>query len=186
MSVRRLEPFEGDDQVEPEPEPVEAPAEGSVLDVIRRRRESYHAEEHYYALVPGYEGLFALECGPLKAETQTATRVRMQMLERKGDPARDWAINADTLIAVTERVVGRVSIGSPWESIDTLTGEPVRIEERLAELLGVEAASARELLRAVFDKVPSPEVAIGVRVNEYLEWAQGLDLDADRLMMGES
>ena len=38
----------------------------------------------------------------------------------------------------------------------------------------------------IFEKAPSPEIAVGVAVNEYLEWAQGIDADSDEDMLGES
>ena len=165
--------------------PVDVDAETSVLDVIRHRRRSYVAEHSYDMLVPGYAGLLVLRCGPLTREHQTRTRLRLEKLERQKDPSRDFAINADTLISVCEEVLARPSARAPLEPLDP-TGESVKIDARLAELLQVETSSARELVLVLFEKAPSPEVAVGVAVNEYLSWAQGLDADADEDLLGES
>jgi len=171
---------------EPEPElegePVEVGAAGSVLDVIRERRSAKAAEHEYDMPVPGYGGLLVVRCTPLKGETLTTLRLR---LERSKDPSRDFALAADILIAVAEDVLARRSSSAPWEPLDP-TGEPVTFTERLAELLRIEATSARELVRAVFSLAPSPEMAVGDAVGDYLAWAQGADADLDDGLMGES
>jgi len=168
--------------VEPEAEPVEVSPAGSVLDVIRARRSARAAEHEYDMPVPGYGGLLVLRCTPLRGEDLTRLRIR---IERSKDPSRDFQLAADLLIAVCENVLARRSPTAELEPLDP-TGEPVAINERLAELLRVEASSARELVRAVFSLAPSPEMAAGDAVGDYLAWAQGADADLDDGLMGES
>jgi hypothetical protein len=171
-----------DETVELRPdEPVELEPAGSVLDVIRERRSSRAAEHEYDMPVVGYGGLLVLRCGPLAGEDLTPLRLR---LERSKDPSRDFALAADILVAACENVLARRAPGGELEPLDP-TGEPVTINERLAELLRVEAHSSRELVRAVFDKAPSPELAVGDAVGDYLAWAQGADADLDDGLMGE-
>jgi hypothetical protein len=166
---------------EPVPEPIEAES-GSVLDVIRSRRDSRAAEHEYDMPVPGYGGLLVLRCTPLRGETLTKLRLR---LDRSKDPSRDFALAADVLSAVCENVLARRTPEAELEPLDP-TGEPVRLTERLAELLQVEASSARQLVRAVFSLAPSPEMAVGDAVGDYLAWAQGADADLDEGLLGES
>lgn len=172
-----------DEELErPEPEPVEASAAGSVLEVIRRRREERSAEREYDLLVPGYGGLLVLRCSPLRGDQQTVLR---QRIDRSKDPAKDFALAADVLVAVCERVLARRTREGPLESLDP-SGEDVGINARLAELLHVESTTARGLVRALFDKAPSPEMAAAKEVGEYLAWAQGEDVDLDDELLGES
>jgi hypothetical protein len=171
-----------DEDAEAEPDPVEAAPAGSVLDVIRERRSTRAAEHVYDMPVPGYGGLLVLRCTPLAGEALTPLRLR---LERSRDPSRDFGLAADILVAACENVLARRSAGAELEPLDP-TGEPVELNERLAELLRVEARSARELVRAVFSLAPSPELAAGDAVGDYLAWAQGADADLDEGLLGES
>jgi len=165
-----------------EADPVEVPPSGSVLDVIRERRTARAAEHEYDMPVPGYGGLLVLRCAPVGSATLTTGRLR---LERSKDPARDFALAADILVEACENVLARRTPTGELEPLDP-TGEPVAINERLAELLRVEVHSARELVRAVFSLAPSPEMAVGDAVGDYLAWAQGADADLDDGLMGES
>lgn len=165
-----------------EPDPVEAESSGSVLDVIRARRGARITEYEYDMPVPGYGGLLILRCTPLRGEMLTTLRLR---LERSKDPSRDFALAADILADVCVDVRARRQAGGEWEPLDP-TGDPVGINERLAELLQVEATTARQLVRAVFSLAPSPEMAAGDAVGDYLAWAQGADADLDDGLMGES
>ena len=168
--------------LEPEPEPVEAAAAGSVLDVIRERRAAKATDHVYDMPVPGYGGLLVVRCTPLAGSALTPLRLR---LERSKDPARDFALAADILIAAAENVLARRKAGGELEPLDP-TGEPVAINERLAELLRVETTSARDLVRELFSLAPSPELAVGDAVGDYLAWAQGADADLDEGLLGES
>jgi hypothetical protein len=171
---------------EPEPEGVEVEPAGSVLDVIRGRRSAKAAEHEYDMPVPGYGGLLVVRCAPLAGEALTPLRLR---LERSKDPSRDFALAADILIAATENVLARREARAELEPLDP-TGDPVTFTERLAELLRIEEIDprhpARSLVRAVFSLAPSPELAVGDAVGEYLLWAQGADADLDEGLLGES
>jgi hypothetical protein len=171
-----------DEDAEPELDPVEAPPDGSVLDVIRERRSAKAVEHVYDMQVPGYGGLLIVRCAPLAGAALTPLRLR---LERSKDPSRDFALAADILIAACENVLARRSQAAELEPLDP-TGEPVEINERLAELLRVEATSARQVVRELFSLAPSPELAVGDAVGDYLGWATGVDADLDEGLLGES
>jgi hypothetical protein len=172
-----------DDTVVLEPEEaVEVAPAGSVLDVIRARRAAKAAEHEYDMPVPGYGGLLVIRCTPLRGEDLTRLRLR---IERSKDPSRDFQLAADILIAVCDNVLARRTPAGELEPLDP-TGEPVAMTERLAELLRVKAGSARDVVRAVFSLAPSPEMAVGDAVGDYLAWAQGADADLDDGLMGES
>lgn len=168
--------------------PIEVPVDETALDAVRRRREEHQAEKTYDLLPPGYGGCLVLRLGPPTAEVQTMTRLRMEKLERKKDPNRDFALNADTLIAVCEEVLVRKTRAAPLEPV-LVDGEPVALDAGLAEALGVTVDPrhpGRSLVRDLFRGAPAPEIAVGVHVNQYLEWAQGLDADSDEELLGES
>jgi len=171
---------------EEQPEPIELAPEGSVLEVIRARRARHAAEQHLDVLVPGHGDLLALRCRPLHAEEMGEIRKRIEALERTKNPMVDYTLAADLLITATREVIARKGLREPWEPIDP-TGEPTGISTRLAELLHLDAPSARLCLRGLFEFAPSPEMAITSCVGEYLAWARGESADeTDQLLMGES
>ena len=48
----------------------------------------------------------------------------------------------------------------------------MRIDERLADTLGLTATRGRELVRELYGAVPSPEIAVGIAMSAYTEWAR--------------
>lgn len=161
---------------------VEAVAGGSVLDAIRRRHDELRREHFYDLKVPGYRGCLVLRCAPIRGAKLTQLRIR---LEQSKDPERDFGLNADVLIDSCQQVLGRERPEDELETLDP-TGEPVRIDARLAELFGVQTDRARDMVYRLFDAAPSPELACGVAVGEFAAWSQGAELDAEDELLGES
>jgi hypothetical protein len=166
---------------EPAPvRPLPGPA-GSLLDVIRERRDAVAAERTYDMPVPGFGGLLVLRCGPVPAETMTAARDRFA---RSRDPAKNFGFAADILIRVCQEVLARATRAEELRSPDP-TGETLRLDEHFAELFRLDARSGREVVRWLFGNAPSPELALDMAMQAYFEWAQGADDDADEDLLGE-
>src|SRR5262245_27278257 len=116
-------------------------APASILDTLRARRREAVGDRHYDVDVPGYAGLLVLRRGPITGSGFTRRRERM---EASKSPERDFNLNADVLIAATSDVLGRT------DPLDELTAldedEALRLDDRLATLLGFEAKGARDVV----------------------------------------
>lgn len=162
-----------------------APA-ATLLESLRERRTLAANDRTHDVLVPRYGGRVALRCGPVSGQTQA--RLLERTRESK-DPDRDFNLNADWLIAACREVMVRDSYHEPWQSLGALNGgEPVKLDETLAELLALEPAAktAREVLRALFSLAPSPELAITLAGSEYVGWAGAVNEELDEEFVGES
>jgi len=161
-----------------------APAAGSVLDVLRAKTRELAAAHEYDMVVPGraWAGRLVLRCEPLQASTLTTLRMR---LERSKDPERDFALNADVLINACVDVLGR---RTRTDELVPLGGDvPMTIGAPLADALGLDGmTTSRQVLRALFSGVPSPELAVMNAAGDYLSWAQGADEDLEVDALGES
>jgi hypothetical protein len=155
---------------------------GSLLETLRQRR-SEQAVEHAYDLeVPGYDGCLVLRLAPLAGETLSKLVDRAQ---KSKSPTKEFNANADMILLATQEVLGRRSRGDELESVDP-DGGTVRIDERLAELFGLQASTAREVLVALWEGVPSPEIAIGLAAAEFIEWSGEAGRENDEAFLGES
>jgi len=143
---------EPDEELEGEvPTPIYAAPGDSVLDAVRKRREALAGDRYHDLEVPGYNGCLVLRCGPIDAAKLSQVRDR---LTRSGGGAKlDYSFNADIVVDSCREVLGRRRPEDVLESIDP-AGEVVRIDERLAELLGVKVTTARDLLRIVYQGAP--------------------------------
>lgn len=153
----------------------------SVFEALRAKRAEHSAESIFDVDVPGYQGLLVLRLGPIASAKLSALRARM---EKSRAPERDANLNADYLIAACRDVLVRQSVDEPLAPADV--DEPMRLDSRLAEALGLSASSARDVVRQVYGAAPSPELAISVAVGRYLEWAAAMNVEDDEAFMGES
>jgi hypothetical protein len=183
--MEAVHPFE-----EPEEEPTPAPAldvapGGSVLDAVRKRREALAGERHYDLEVPGYRGCVVLRCGPIDGAKLAQVRERQMRAGSGGGAVLDFAFNADLVIDSCREVLARRHPDDPLETIDP-DGGTVRIDAHLAELLGVQATRARDVLLALFSPAPAPEVAIERAQMELYQWSSGAEGEVEEELLGES
>ena len=165
---------------------VPSQTDTSLLDTLRTRRDEHAVAQTVEMEVPGYNGMVALRLRALtgREQTQVATR-----LERSRSPEKELTANMDTLILACDEVVVRGEYGEPWQSLGSYDGdEPVAIDARLVELLHLTPTTdtARETLRSLFALAPSPDLAIGSVVNDYIDWMRAANDEIDREFVGES
>jgi len=156
-------------------------APNSVLDLLRATRATYTAEQIYDIAVPGYDDLLVLRLGPLPGAKITVFRERH---ERSKSPERDFNLNADLLIAAVHDVLARRTQDGELQPLDA--DDPIGLDERLADGLDLHARSGRELVRELFGAAPIPEVALNTLMGGYMDWATGVNNDADETFAGES
>ena len=160
-------------------EPSDNGAATTPLEWLRARHEALTADRTLDMDVPGYRGRLVLRFGPVP----WAVTGRLQKLLAGKDPDGRALLlaNADMLIAACREVLARNDAGV-LEPIDP-TGEPCRIEPRLAELFGRETdVSARDTLLWLFDN----DFGVSAMAAEVLEWTRTAGDDAADEFMGES
>ena len=156
----------------------------SLLDALRARRAEV-AEDHLYEMeVPGYDGCIVLLLEPLRGQ-------ELSMLVRRAEasksPDKEFNANADMLIRACRQVVGRETRADELRTIHPDEVTPVGLDQTLAELFGIEdATNARALLLALWDKVPSPEISIGLMAADYVQWCSEANREDTEAFVGES
>lgn len=175
---------------DPAVEQIDAAANGdgggtstSLLDRLRAQREAQTTEKIFEVEVPGWRGLVGLHLKPVGAETLQKILDRVNASK---SPERNFNANADTLISACKEVVGRPERDAPWEVLTDKDDQPVRLDERLAEMLKLDATRARDVVRQLFGGANSPEMAVGVAAGEYAQWCGEANADVDEDFLGES
>lgn len=156
-------------------------ASSTVFSMLRAKRAAHTAEQTYDIAVPGYGDSLVIRCGPLAGAKFTVFRERH---ERSRSPERDFNLNVDILLAAVRDVLARETPDGELQPLDS--DDPIGLDERLAHGLGLTASSGRELARELFALAPIPEVALNTLMGGYMEWATGVNADADESFAGES
>jgi hypothetical protein len=160
-----------------------APSQASVVGALRAVRERHAAERQFDLEVPGWLGLLALRLGPIPGAQMARIGERATSSH---SPERAFNANADMLIAACRAVLGRARRDDPWTPLLDDESEPVRLDERLSLVLGLEATRAREVVRELYSKANAPDLAVGGSATEYVEWATSTNEDLDEVALGES
>jgi hypothetical protein len=119
----------------------------SILEQLRERRRQQAASKTIDLPNPALEGVVGRYrvIDPLVEGKELRERVLSQFTE---DDARQYYLFADTLIAACVGLYLRTENG--LEPIDPDGKGPACYDNRLAESLGIEASSSREVLEALF------------------------------------
>jgi len=165
--------------------PAEAAAsDNPLLSMIREQRARKLGRNTVDVEVPGYGGRLLLRLGPIDGRQLASI---LERRERSQNPERDFAVNADLLIAACREVLRRETRSGPLAVVVDDEDEPVRVDDRLARMLQLpETTRAREVLAYLFEAANVPEMAVGIVAARYLEWAEGSDEDVDEELLGES
>lgn len=173
-----LEPLEDDPILEDIPP---APVAMSVLDRVRARRAEVMAERTIDLEVPGYDGDLVVRFRPLEGPVfaRLAFALNPQAGERMED-RRHSAIYTEALIEGCVEVMVRPAPGAPPVPL-TEDPPPVRFEQRLADLLGFEAKTARDVVRGVYGR----EAAMVQHVMALFGFSSDTSLEVDEAVAGE-
>jgi hypothetical protein len=172
----------------PEPEDEEPITEEpagdpqTVLDAVRAEWQKQTAERTMDYEVPGMERRLVLRLGPIRGSTLTRLRER---LEQSRSPERDLNLNCDVLVAACRLVLGRPGPGQDPVELGDDDG-PFRLDSRLAQALGSDAQTARQVVVALFRRANVPELAVAQAASAYMEWASSADSDVAEDLLGES
>lgn len=165
---------------------AETPNHGSTLARIREQRDSIRRQNKLDLRVPGYEDLKVSYKLMTEGQTEKVAR-KIESAQRSGDGKKSLDAAADFLIAACDSILVRVEDG--FEPLVDDERATVRFDSRLAEMLGFEAGSAREVVLETF----SPEGDDGLRRNPdamidhftaIASWRRGREYEIDRDLLG--
>jgi len=159
-----------EDHSQDTPEP-----DGSLLSRIRSRCAEVAAEESLTLPIPGrrWEGALVVRYGIVDAQEV------VKLNARKSDPA-GVEINSDFLLRACRAVLLRDDDGSLVELTDD-NGQPTTFAG-LADKLGIEVESARELIAFLFE---GNGLAIIAHADLVAAWMRDTSVTVDQALVGE-
>lgn len=155
----------------------------SSLDRIRARRAELERKQTIDLIIPGYEGQFG-------ARYRILSDDELDKL-LKGVDGREVTISKgiestlDVLIAACECLLVIPDDGEQFEPLTNDEGVPYRYETALAEELGFEAETARQVVRGVFSPEGTQPLAAGAHGQAITAWMQGDADQIDKALLGE-
>jgi hypothetical protein len=168
-------PFEEDVPV------VEAPEEtgSSIISDLRRRQQEVHRERHIDKEIPGYGG-------QMFARYRLFTFAELSALvPRRGrgeQSEQNLRINVDLLAKACEEILVRKDGELIPLAQEAQFDAPVRYDARLAELLGIDASKARDVVLKTF----GADLVLSAHADDLVEWMRNASDEADEDFLGES
>jgi hypothetical protein len=151
----------------------------TLLATLRGKREAAKADHYLDLDIPGYDGLLVARFRPFPIEK---TERKMAEFQRNiGKQPVLLKAACDTLIDACEQVM----VKKPdWEEPRPLDDEaipPIAFDERLAQMLGYETSSARQVITGLF---PTEQAVLSMN-NKVTSWMQDVTQDVDASLLGE-
>lgn len=151
-------------------------APSNAFDRLKARRRKLAEDKTLDLPVQGYGGDLVVRYKLL--DWDTLNEIETKAL-RSDNPRAELYGQMDTLIAACDMVLIKADGDKeprPAHEADPSLGEPLRFDERLADKLGFEAKSAREVLVGVFD---GNETAIPPIYQALSRWLSGARAQVD-------
>jgi len=156
-------------------------ADANVLGALKRARARVAEQQTYDLAVPGWRDLLVLRLGPISGTQQQ--RIIDRATRRSSAPS---SADTDLLVAAFREVLGRATPTSELAVLVDADGDPVGLDERLANLLDLGPVhSAREVVHVLFAGANSPPAAIQAASGEWVEWARSADDEVNEGFLGE-
>lgn len=146
---------------------------------LKKRREAIAKPRFTTIPIPGYGGylLAKYRVVPWEAVSKIAQRAE----KAEDDPRTMLNSQIDLMVISCEGLYTRNGKGEHEALLDD-AGQIVRYDKRLADNMGFEAGSAREVVIGLFIE----EFMISVHHTKLLEWMQGESVEVDEEFVGES
>jgi hypothetical protein len=161
------------------PEVEEAPTGLlSIRDQIRAERDELKTETKLDLVVPGYEMIGVRYRGIPSRELDAFAK----SLSKSKEGMRTAA---DVLIRCCESILVRPHGDDALEPLEDDQGDCLKFDQRLADFLGIEAATAREIVIQLFSPDGVQTLAAFEHANAVMEWMQGKGSQIDPSLLGE-
>lgn len=155
-------------------------ARANLLSQVREQREAVRSEHIKYLDIPGYNGLLVAKFRPYPVSKGESKTLAIARSRGDNNPVL-LGMSCDNLINACEEILLRNAKGDLIQ-IDDEAFPPIAFDVRLADHLGFEAKSARQVLVGLFPT----EQSIVAMSGEVSQWLQDTTRDADNELLGES
>lgn len=150
----------------------------SAIERLREQHSELRRERTLDLRVPGWSGLLIARYQPVRAGEMRKLSSRITKLAGQDTPEADLTAAADVIVTACKEML----IDQDGEKL-TLQEQlgvdaPVRYDRKLAEVLGFEAESAREVVYNVFPQFPDGgviETTVNAHAAEIAEWIANVD-----------
>lgn len=152
--------------------------ENTALARLREQHAELRKERTLDLRVPGWSGMLIARYTPVRAGEMRKLSARINRLAGQDTPEADLAAAADLIVtACSEMLV--VADGEKKSLQDEAgTDVPVRYDSKLAEILGFDAETAREVVYNVFPQFPDGgviETTVTAHALEIAEFVTNVD-----------
>jgi hypothetical protein len=150
----------------------------SIRDQIRAEREAIASEKTLDLLVPGYSDLLAVRYRSI------SDRELEQYIKRAQGEQQSIGANLDLLIQTCETILYRESDEQDFTPALDENGDKIRFDIRLAEMLGIDANTARETVSGFFSPDGAQPLAVAQHIGAVADWLQGKSSEIDPALLG--
>jgi hypothetical protein len=159
-------------------EVTEAPTGfASIRDQIRAEREAIASEKTLDLLVPGYSGLLAVRYRSISDR-------ELEQYIKRAQGEQSIGANLDLLIQTCETILYRESDEQEFTPALDENGDRIRFDIRLAEMLGIDAKTARETVAGFFSPDGAQPLAVAQHIGAVADWLQGKSSEIDPALLG--
>lgn len=151
----------------------------SIRDQIRAEREAIASEKTLDLLVPGYRGLLAVRYHSI---SDRELEEYLKRAQREND--QSIRSNYDLLIEACETILYRESDEQEFTPALDENGDQIRFDVRLAEMLGMDATTARETVAGFFSPDGAQPLAVAQHIGAVADWLQGKSSEIDPALLG--
>jgi hypothetical protein len=163
----------------------------SAVAAVRKRRDQIRAKGYKDLLVPNYEGNLKIRYQDLNDKQHDQLAERYRRASERDDAEGEREAIANILIAHCERIFVREPGEEEWLLLENEHG-PLRFDRYLAEALGLDAATAVEVVLEVFspkkegdkERRCQPD-AIAPHMEAIFAWRQGQEDRISSSLLGE-
>lgn len=150
----------------------------SIRDQIRAERDELKTETTLDLVVPGYEMIGVRYRGIPARELD-------QFAKRLSKSKEGMRTATDVLIRCCDSILVRPNGDDALEPLEDDQGDYLKFDQRLADFLGIEASSAREIVTQLFSPDGVQTLATFEHANAVMEWMQGKGAKIDPGLLGE-
>lgn len=150
----------------------------NALGKLRKQHAELRKERTLDLRVPGWSGMLIARYSPVRAADLRKLSTRITKLSQQDTPESDLAAAADLIITACREIL--VEVDGEVRPLADEAGydSPVRFDKRLAEVLGFEAESAREVVYGCFPQFEDGtviETTVNAHALEVTEWITNVD-----------
>jgi hypothetical protein len=162
---------------------------GDALARLRKQHAELRKERTLDLRIPGWNGLLIARYSPVRAGEMRKLSNRINKLAGQENAEADLAAAADLIITACREILTVVDGEKIPLATEAGSDSPVGYDSRLAEIVGFEAESARDVVYGVFPQFEDGaviETTVNAHALEVAEWITNVDEEVADVFAGES